>query len=136
VLLGVAVVVNPEVAPNAVEEQTSKRCRQTGMFLFKNSQCRPEIHKSARGRLHGEKHLRAVWLVFALAPFMWVCGKRHRKFERLIDFRFSVAPYETIESAPQELRRFPGTRFPIGWIRNSEFDQDSGKASRCCVTTE
>src|SRR6202035_918477 len=103
------------------------------MFIFKEGQGRREIHESARGRLHAEKNLRAVRLVFALAPFMRVRRKGHGEVESLIDFRFSVARYEAIKRTPQELRRFPAACFPIGWIRDSEFDQDSGKASRCCV---
>jgi hypothetical protein len=106
------------------------------MFIFKDGQGRREIHESARGRLHAEENLRAVRLVFALAPFMRVRGKSHGKFEGLVDLGFSVAPYEAIKRAPEELHGFPGAWFPIGWIRNPEFDQDSGKASRCCVAAE
>src|SRR6202140_1887155 len=106
------------------------------MFFFTKSQCRPEIHKSARGGLQVEKHLRAVRLVFALAPFMRVRGKDHGKFEGLVDLGFSVAPYEAIKRAPKELRGFPGACFPIGWIRDSEFDQNRGKASRARVAAE
>src|SRR5579872_6278866 len=106
------------------------------MFIFTEGQGRREIHKSARGRLHAEKHLRAIRLFFALAPFMWVRGKSHRKFESLVDLRFSVAPYEAIEREPQELRGIPGACFPIGWISDSEFDQERGKASRCCIAAE
>ena len=106
------------------------------MFNFTEGQGRREIHESARGRLHAEKNLRAVRLVFALAPFMRVRGKSHGKFECLVDLGFSVAPYEAIKRAPEELRGFPGACFPIGWIRDSEFDQNRGKASRARVAAE
>ena len=118
-LFRVAVVVNPEVTPNAVQEHTGKRRRQTRMFIFTEGQGRREMHESARGRLHAEKNLRAVRLVFALAPFMRVRGKSHGKFEGLVDLGFSVAPYEAVKRAPEELRGFPGACFPIGWIRDS-----------------
>src|ERR1017187_5286772 len=75
-LLRVAVVVNPEVTPNALQEHTGKSRRQTRMFIFTEGQGRREIHESARGCLHAEKHLRAVRLFFALAPFMRVRAKR------------------------------------------------------------
>ena len=106
------------------------------MFIFTEGQSRREIHESARGRLHAEKNLRAVRLVFALAPFMRVRGKSHGKFEGLVDLGFSVAPDEAIKRPPEELRGFPGACFPIGWIRDSEFDQNRGKASRCRVAAE
>src|ERR1700693_2581556 len=125
----VAVVVNPEAASDAVQEHTGKRRRQTRMFTFTEGQGRREIHESARGCLHVEKHLRAVRLVFALAPFMWVRGKSHGKFEGLVDLEFSVAPYEAIKRAPEELRGFLGACFPVGWLRDSEFDPNRGKRS-------
>ena len=106
------------------------------MFIFTEGQGWREIHESARGRLHAEKKLRAVRLVFALAPFMRVRGKSHGKFEGVVDLGFSAARYEAIERAPKELRGFPDACFPIGWIRDTEFDQDSSKASRCRVATE
>src|SRR5713101_4520025 len=106
------------------------------MFNFTEGQGRREIHESARGRLHAEKNLRAVRLFFALVPFMRVRGKSHGKFECLVDLGFSVAPNEAIKHAPEELRGFPGASFPIGWIRDSELDQNRGKASRCCVAAE
>src|ERR1700675_1058599 len=103
------------------------------MFIFKEGQGRREIHESARGRLHAEKNLRAVRLVFALAPFMRVRGKSHGKFEGLVDLGFPVAPYEAIKRAPEELRGFPGACFPIGGFRGFGFDPNSRKASRCRV---
>src|ERR1700682_4383275 len=106
------------------------------MFIFTEGQGRREIHESARGRLHAEENLRAVRLVFALAPFMRVRGKSHGKFEGLVDLRFSVASDEAIKREPEELRCFPGACSQIGWIRAPEFDQDSGKASRCRVAAE
>src|ERR1700719_1419202 len=106
------------------------------MFIFTEGQGRREIHESARRRLHAEKNLRAVWLVFALAPFMRVRGKSHGKFEGLVDLGFSVAPHEAIKRALEELRGFPGACSPTGWIRDPEFDQNRGKASRCRVAAE
>src|ERR1022692_3016840 len=100
------------------------------MFIFTEGQGRPEIHESARGRLHAEKNLRAVRLVFALAPLMRVRGKSHGKFECLVNLGFSVAPYEAIKRAPQELRGFPCACFPIGWIRDSEFNQNPSRPAR------
>jgi hypothetical protein len=106
------------------------------MFIFTEGEGRREIHESARGRLHAEEDLRAVGLVFALAPFMRVRGKSHGKFEGVVDLGFSVAPYEAIKRAPEELRGFSGACFPIRWIRDSEFDQNRGKASRGRVAAE
>src|ERR1700693_4861794 len=106
------------------------------MFIFTEGQGRREIHESARGRLHAKKDLRAVGLVFALAPFMRVRGKSHGKFEGLVDLGFSVAPYEAVKRAPEELRGFPGACFPIGWIRNFLVEQKRGKASRARVAAE
>src|ERR1700687_1768896 len=106
------------------------------MFIFTDGPGWREIHESARGRLHAEKNLRAVRLVFALAPFMRVRRKSHGKFEGLVDLGFSVAPYEAIERAPNEPRGFSGACFPIRWIRDSEFDKNRGKASRGRVAAE
>src|ERR1700686_1814074 len=97
------------------------------MFNFTEGQGRRQINESAGGRLHAEKNLRAVRLVFALAPFMRVRGKSHGKFEGLVDLEFSVAPYEAIKRAPEELRAFLEACFPVGWLRDSAFDQNRGK---------
>ena len=76
-LFRVAVVVDPEATPKAVQEHTGKRHRQMRMFLFAEGEGRPKIHESARGRLHVEKHLRTVGLVFGLTPFVRVRRKGH-----------------------------------------------------------
>ena len=119
-----------------MQEHSGERHWQLRVLLLAKSESRPKIHEPAGARLHVEKHLGAIGLVFGLTPFVWVCRKGHRQLEGAVDSSLSLALHEPIESTAQELCRLPATSGPIGRIADAEFDQDGCEAGRGCIASK
>src|SRR5579863_6438092 len=118
----IAIIVDPKTTSQAVQEHSGERHRQLRVLLLAESESRPKIHEPARGRLHVEKHLGTIGLVFGLAPFVWIRREGDREVEGAVDSNFNLALNEPIESAAQELCRLLAASGPIGRIGNAEFD--------------
>jgi hypothetical protein len=135
-LSGIAIIVDPETTPQTVQEHSGERYRQLRVLLFAKSESRPKIHEPAGARLHVEKHLGTIGLIFGLTPFVWIRREGHREIEGAIDGNFHLALNEPIESAAQELCRLLVASGPIGRIANSEFEQDGCEASNGCIAAK
>jgi hypothetical protein len=136
VLFRIAVIVNPEKSPEAMQEEPGERHWQPWVFLLAKSEGWPKIHEPARRCLHVDKHLRTVRLIFGFGPFVRVCRKGHGKLEGAVDFRLGVALYEPVERPAQELRGFPATFGPIGWTADAKFDQNRCEPRRARIASE
>ena len=119
-----------------MQEHSGERHRQLRVLLFAEREGRPKIHEPAGVRLHVEKHLGTIGLIFGLAPFVRVRRKGHRELECAVDSAFAVVAHEPVESTAQELGRLPAASGPIGRIPDAEFDQDGCEARRGCIASE
>src|SRR5580698_4037864 len=118
-LSSIAIVVDPETTPQTVQEHSGERHRQLRVLFFAESESRPKIHEPAGARLHVEKHLGTIGLVFGLTPFVWVRRKCHRQLEGAVDSSLGLALYKPIESTAQELCRLLAASGPIGRLTDA-----------------
>src|SRR5579859_2253582 len=128
----IAIVVDPETTSQTVQKQAGERHRQLRVLLFAESESRPKIHEPAGTRLHVQKHLGAIRLIFGLTPLARIRREGHREIEGAVDSNFNLAPNEPIESTAQELCRLLAASGPIDRIGNAEFDEDGCEAGHGC----
>ena len=77
----IAIIVDPETTPQAVQEHSRERHRQLRVLLFAESESWPQIHEPAGARLHVEKHLGTTVLI--LGPNMIEVKRIPRNFKTI-----------------------------------------------------
>ena len=67
---------------------------------------------------------------------MRVRGQRDREFEGAVDYLFAVLANEAVQGPLQKPTGLLVGPFPIGRVRDAEFNKNGGETRRGCIAAE